>query len=59
MNLIEKAELDLRQWLAAHPDYTLPDSPWALPSDCPLWSAGLSMAQASGVLAVVRSGAAA
>jgi hypothetical protein len=46
---LEKA----REWAATQE--TLPDDPWALPKDCPLWSMGLSLAQASGILGRLRA----
>lgn len=41
----------LRDWAA---DRVLPTSAWELPKDCPLWSMGLSLFQASWALAVHR-----
>jgi len=48
----------MRDWIADHEinPKTLPESPWNLPKDCPLWHLGLSLAQASGILATVRAG---
>ena len=51
---IEKGRAALREW-AAKQDEKLPDDPWKLPSDCPIWSMGLSLAQASGILSAVRA----
>lgn len=50
-----KAGLDrLRQWAAAQ-EQALPDDAWKLPKHCPIWSMGLSLAQADAMLSVIRS----
>ena len=33
----------------------LPDDPWKLPADCPIWKMGLSLAQAGWILASGRA----
>ena len=50
---IDKGLTAARLW--AQTQATLPSDPWSLPSDCPLWSMGLSLAQASGILGKLRT----
>ena len=46
----------MRDWMTAQTlaPRDLPDDVWTLPKDCPLWTLGLSLAQASGILQSVR-----
>ncbi len=42
----------MREWAKYKPD--LPNDPWKLPKDCPLWKMDLSLAQASGILNAIH-----
>lgn len=46
-----KAVDALREWAK---DHELPESPWDLPKDCPIWYMGLSLFQAGWALSKVR-----
>lgn len=43
----------LREWQKGRTE-PLPDDPWKLPKDCPIWNMGLSAYQAAWALARVR-----
>lgn len=47
----DRAVVALREWADGR---DLPDDPWKLPKDCPIWNMGLSLFQASWALAAVR-----
>ena len=52
---IEAARERFAEWLVAQgDDYVLPESCWQLPSECPLWHSGLSMAQAQSILSAAH-----
>jgi len=46
--------MTFREWAAKQTD-RLPDDPWKLPKDCPIWKLGLSLAQADGIFRTVRA----
>lgn len=43
-----------RAWIKAKGLTDLPEDPFKLPDDCPLWNLGLSLAQAGGIVAALR-----
>jgi hypothetical protein len=57
MNKRDKAVSALDEWIKAKgiDPKTLPERPWELPKDCPIWSMGLSMAQAWSILDEARN----
>lgn len=44
---------EVRKWMAN--GGVLPESCWDLPKDCPIWSMGLSAAQAQGIVNALRT----
>ena len=54
-NNADKAVEALREWNRKHCAGPLPESPWDLPKDCPIWHMGLSAFQAGWALAQVKS----
>lgn len=53
---ITDGEQAMREWMNGRDPKSLPDSVWECPSDCPLWTMGLSMAQAGGIYAKAKRG---
>lgn len=52
---IESGVQVMDEWMAANGITSLPDSVWDLPKECPLWTLGLSYAQAGGIHAQAKA----